>query len=293
MISVIICSYRPVLLEKIAQNIKDTIGVEYELLAFDNRQTQVGICKVYNNFMQIAKYPFVCFIHEDVRIDTNGWGQEIIKSGLLEGAGIIGVAGGMYVAKNFISWGDTPKYDRWNYWEYLEDSDTYKHKYYNPECEKVSKTVTLDGVFLFTRTEIARKYPFDEICFQDFHLYDADFTINISQQYQNYVHHGIKLIHFSSGNSLSKSYCDNLQVFHSKWNTLLPFYIRSKCTPNFVWKQKKELDNMLELLNRYKRVYGIFEACKIIKNSNSMFTLIALWGYKTIIYVKQRLSSKV
>ena len=49
MISFIICSISPERAACLEENIKCTIGdVEYEMIAFDNRQTKYGITKVYN-----------------------------------------------------------------------------------------------------------------------------------------------------------------------------------------------------------------------------------------------------
>lgn len=38
MVSIIICSVSPLLLEDLKQNIAQTIGVEYEIIAIDNRE---------------------------------------------------------------------------------------------------------------------------------------------------------------------------------------------------------------------------------------------------------------
>ena len=38
MVSIIICSVSPHLLKKLQQNIAQTIGVEYEIIAIDNRE---------------------------------------------------------------------------------------------------------------------------------------------------------------------------------------------------------------------------------------------------------------
>ena len=45
MISVIICSVKPSQVSRLEKNIAETIGhVEYEVIAFDNRNTHYGLC---------------------------------------------------------------------------------------------------------------------------------------------------------------------------------------------------------------------------------------------------------
>lgn len=43
------------------------------------------------------------------------------------------------------------------------------------------------------------KHPFDEVLFSGFHLYDLDFSMQVAQNYNNYVCHTIKIKHFSGG----------------------------------------------------------------------------------------------
>lgn len=45
MVSIIICSVSPLLLEDLKQNIAQTIGVEYEIIAIDNREKHWPIAK--------------------------------------------------------------------------------------------------------------------------------------------------------------------------------------------------------------------------------------------------------
>ena len=61
MLSLIICSINPVYLQQVKENIDSTIGVQYELLIWDNRETQKGICEVYNKMALQATFPYLCF----------------------------------------------------------------------------------------------------------------------------------------------------------------------------------------------------------------------------------------
>ena len=45
MLSIIICSVSPERLEQVTRNIHDTIGVDYEIIAIDNRVTSSALRK--------------------------------------------------------------------------------------------------------------------------------------------------------------------------------------------------------------------------------------------------------
>lgn len=79
MVSIIICSVSPHLLKDLQQNIAQTIGVEYEIIAIDNREKHWPIAKVYNYGAQQAKYPYLFFVHEDIRLLSDKWGELIIS----------------------------------------------------------------------------------------------------------------------------------------------------------------------------------------------------------------------
>lgn len=257
MISLVICSINPLLLENIKKNISRTIGIEHEFIVHDNRGTNFGICKVYNQCALKAKYPYLCFVHEDVKFDTDNWGKTIINFiKRNENCGVIGIAGGKYVPRNFISWGDNPDYDRWNFWSYSKHKNEYIHEYYNPENEEFSRVVTLDGVFLVTKKDVWDRTKFDEKIFSGFHLYDADFTVHTAQHYFNYVCHSIKLMHKSSGDGRSKDYYDNLRIFHRKWKRSLPLFT-SDITITKKYKIKKDIINIIYLFGLFKTHYGI------------------------------------
>ena len=79
MFSIIVCSISPERLSNLSQNIHDTIGVEYELIGIDNRTKKWPIAKVYNEGARQARYPYLFFVHEDVKFHTKDWGQVIIE----------------------------------------------------------------------------------------------------------------------------------------------------------------------------------------------------------------------
>ena len=93
MLSIITCSIKPEQLKAFKKNIEDTIGIPFELIAFDNRVHQYGLCKVYNECARQAKYDFLCFAHEDISFQTYDWGKIIISELSKPDCGVIGFAG--------------------------------------------------------------------------------------------------------------------------------------------------------------------------------------------------------
>jgi hypothetical protein len=218
MISVIICSRSQDLLEKLKLNIKKTIGVEYEIIAYDNSEASDGICKVYNLCSKKAKFEYLCYIHEDVHFITTDWGKELV-SNYTPDTGVIGLAGGMFKSSFPSSWGyPGMEYCRVNIFHISNEC----HLSQNPSNENYTLVDVLDGVFLFTSKLVWEEYPFDEITFDRFHLYDQDFTFNVAHKYNNYVCHTIELIHYSWG-SFNLEWANYAEKFCEKWKHELPY----------------------------------------------------------------------
>lgn len=298
MVSIIICSINKSNLKDVKVSISKTIGVEHEFVVYDNTVANDGICEVYNKCASKSNGDYICFVHEDVLFETNGWGMNIV--GFFKGnpnAGIVGVAGGMYVPKNFISWGDNNICDRWNYW-HIDEQGNSRHEKHNPLNEEFSNVVTLDGFFLFVRRGAWEINKFDEKLLKGFHLYDADFCVGVSQAYTNYVAHTIKLLHKSKGSGASKAYYDNLKKFHNKWADKLPIYVSGAESYFTSSRISKEVGNSVFLYKNFKRYYGAVKAALyfILRNSQLVAVLFvcalvkqsALEKIKKLIRVKLR-----
>lgn len=230
MISVVICSINPERCEILLKNISETIGVEYEAIVFDNRKANWGICRVYNHCAEKAKYPFLCFAHEDLLFGTKGWGNIIIN--FIErtpNCGVVGFAGGFQAHRNFSSYwtgktvgnvcdgynGNNNTYLKINYIQCI---------YSNPYCESASQVLCIDGLFHFVRRSIWEEIRYDEMRFSGFHFYDTDFTLSVSEKYNNYVLLNIDIFH-DSGGFINAEYVKNMFIFQEKWNKKLPKYI--------------------------------------------------------------------
>jgi hypothetical protein len=224
-ISIITCSIKPELCNQMLESVKNTISTDYETIVFDNREKKLGICKVYNHCAQEAKFPYLCFIHEDVIMPTPHWGTNMISfAEKTPDCGIIGFAGGTVAMRNFISWycGKKSRYRFYDPHRGDNSSSTDLHyNYQNPDNEDFAKAVTIDGVFLFVRKEIWEQNPFDEEKIKGFHFYDADFSFTIAQKWQNYVCLTEDICHFSHGN-YEKGYYEHARIFQKIWKHKLP-----------------------------------------------------------------------
>jgi len=227
MISVIISSADTARLQKVTENITATIGVPFEIIAIDNSNAQRGICAVYNEGGRAAKFDILCFMHDDVIIETAGWGKslsDVFKNN--SQIGLVGIAGAAYKSLTPSPWSsygiDT---------KYINLKQSYKYKdsatellYRNPDNRQIARVACIDGVFMCTTKEIFSSHQFDEGTFKNFHLYDVDLSINIGRKYKVMVVFDILLNHLSEGRYDKAWLQDNLKL-HEKWNHHLPINI--------------------------------------------------------------------
>lgn len=71
------------------------------------------------------------------------------------------------------------------------------------------------------RKEIWKEIKYDEINFQRFHFYDADFTFSAAQRYKNFVYLNGDVYHYSAG-KVNKDFCGSMLAFQKKWKYRLP-----------------------------------------------------------------------
>lgn len=205
------------------KNIEETIGVHYEILIHDNRETKWGLCKIYNHYARYSKYDILCFFHEDILFHTHGWGKLIIQFFQKHPqAGAVGFAGSTIKTKAPSGWHINKETTRINLIQQSSDNKI-KKEVINPYNEDFSPVSLIDGLAIITSKKIWQQCPFDENTFSGFHLYDLDFSMQITQCYTNYVCHIISIEHLSPG-SYSKEWYKETLKFHDKWEKKLPVY---------------------------------------------------------------------
>ncbi|GHV56399.1 hypothetical protein FACS1894182_02850 [Bacteroidia bacterium] len=295
-ITIIICSVKPERCEKALENISKTIGVNYEAFVFDNRELNWGICKVYNQCAEKANSPIVCFMHEDVSIETKNWGKIIID--FIEktpDCGIVGFAGGLEVEKNFIWWWYGAK--RMNVNDELTDKkDAYwkfnykNHHYINPQNEACAQVLCVDGIFQLVKKTVWSEIKYDEKSYNGFHFYDVDFSLAVAQKYKNYVLLNMDVFHDSSG-SIDKEYIKNMFIFQNKWNKKLPCYLDSSFNKpsksKIIRSELRQMIEICELCKKNRIKTGKF--LKQIGNMNGILMIPVFYIY----YWNKKITGKI
>ena len=227
MFSIIVCSIRPEQAAVLERNIASTIGVPFEFIAFDNRGTGKGICAVYNECAERAKYDMLCFLHEDVAFHTQNWGK-ILAAKLSENdCGVIGFAGATAKYPYAYGWQSLRSFTRKNYLRGSLDGGRKSLRRSGGRAD-FDRVVTLDGMALCVRREVWAGCRFDAEMLDGFHSYDTDFTTALfSKGYINYVCKSVLLEHFSVG-SFSRGWYESVLLYLQKWQGVLPLYVGSE-----------------------------------------------------------------
>lgn len=218
LISVIVCSTNSNLRNRLYENIDNNIGCDFEFLFKDNTINSEGICKVYNDLASDAKGEYLCFVHEDVLIDTFEWGGILVNKAQDRMTGVIGFAGAEKIS--YAPYWHFKDHLHYNFIQLNRTGDLIVDFSISKSEERFSEVTVLDGMFLFCRKEVWLKGSFDEVTFNGFHFYDIDFTLNTSNHFVNYVCNSFSIKHFSLG-SVNASYYSELITFCKKWKKKL------------------------------------------------------------------------
>ncbi|GAB2642959.1 hypothetical protein GCM10027035_41230 [Emticicia sediminis] len=236
MISIIICSKDPQMLQQCTTNFSENIGIEHEIIAFDNREKQWGLCRVYNFCASNARFPFLCFVHEDVLINTPNWGKQLLEFIYkTPNCGIISFVGGQFVPRNYIDWNiGKSSYSKIS--TTVLDHTKKGLRKINNVIDGYEEVLVTDGLFIFIRKVIWEEIKFDEVNFKEFHFYDSDFSFAVAQKYNNYICGNIDNIHFGIS-KFNKSFCENLVIFNKKWEKYKPRSCRKISFFQRIWSE--------------------------------------------------------
>jgi len=252
MISIIICSKYKSPLEGLVSNIADTIKVDYELIRIDNSENKSSRYSAYNLGAERSKYPYLCFIHEDVFFHKPNWGEKIIQHLQVPNVGICGLAGRDFVTKVPASWRQNmPSVN-------IIQSDKIgikrtRRKFRPSNYEYTRRAViVLDGVLLCMKKELMNTIHFDE-SIGGFHGYDFDICIQSALKgFDNYVMYDILLEHYSRGTPDATYYRKLILVF-KKWNAQLPILGYNTKQKIRYSLRKVEMEGLSRLLRKLVR----------------------------------------
>jgi hypothetical protein len=265
MISIIISSANQEQLAQVSSYIAETIGVPYEIIATGNSDGGLSISEIYNRGIDQAKYDMLCFMHEDIIIESKGWGS-ILKKTFDEHPeiGLLGVFGSDYKSITPMSWhGLEPR----NIFAHIIQS--YKHStkeplyFTNPPNSTLEYVACVDGLWLATKREVVKEFRFDESTFKGFHCYDLDYCLTVGQKYKVGVVYGISLNHLSEGSYSGEWMEDNLKL-HEKWKDVLPVNINNYSMEECARMEKRIFTHFIDMLMQLKLPAGI--AYKVLKH---------------------------
>lgn len=262
MISIIISTHKPECFEAVKASIEKTIGVAYEIIGVENH-ARYSICEAYNIGESQTKYPYLCFVHEDVLFKTIDWGKRLIS--ILEAdssIGLVGIAGTKFKSTYPTgSWGQSSflrKYKRGHVFVYTDDLVEQHIEYDDSKEPKLfEEVVCVDGVFMFTKKEIYQSCRYDDTVFTNFHGYDLDFSLQVLfQSYKVIVYRGIELIHLSQGNYTPYFTLAN-RLIQKKWKQKLPVASKDLGLDNYRLFYNNTVNNLISfkdtLLRKIKR----------------------------------------
>ena len=221
MISLVVCSRNKTVLRELQSNVDKTIGAPYEFVVIDNLDNQYNISQAYNLGVEKAKFENLVFVHEDVLFLTKDWGSLLTNALRNEEIGAVGVAGTNYLNERGI-WAEVGvPFVKGRVVH--QDKDRLFLSTYS-EGNQEEEVVTLDGVFLAARKEVAREIPFDGETLNGFHFYDADWSLRVAQKYRVIVLSSLLLLHKSYGKKDTDPDYERLrQRFLGKHDAILPF----------------------------------------------------------------------
>jgi glycosyltransferase involved in cell wall biosynthesis len=286
MISIIICSANAEELQQVSQNIDQTIGVPYEMISIDNSDRKRGICEVYNEGKKKAGFDILCFMHEDIEIKTEGWGEKLLSIfDANADIGVVGVAGGGYKALAPSGWYcleyNSPDKSFQNVIQGFKlKTKTEVHAYHNPYQQSLSEVVCVDGMWFCARKSILKDKPFDEDLLKGFHGYDVDFCLSLFGKHKIVVTYDILMKHSSEGN-FNKEWLNELLKLHRKWNKHLPMTVtRSVSKEDLYFTEKKALKNVVEQMLEWEySFYDIHRMLFSLARSRKMPLRLFFKGY--------------
>lgn len=252
MLSIIICSRTEEINPLFLSNITETIDCAFELIIIDNSQNKYSIFEAYNVGINKSQGDYLCFIHDDIKFHTRGWGtvvESIFQSD--KSIGLIGIAGAKVKTKMLSGWWDCPgQYRVINIIQHLGSGKTENWQI-GWKDKSLEEVVAVDGVFMAIPK--SDNVLFTEK-FEGFHNYDLDISFKIKQNKRKIVvTNQILLEHHSEGQVDGKWLESTLKV-HNFYSKILPLSIDEKMNADDF--KNIDYDNfrkMIYLSYKYKR----------------------------------------
>lgn len=182
-----------------------------------------SLTKSYNRGLKQAKYDHVVFCHDDLTIETNGWGVKLLKQFEKNPEyGIIGVAGTKHMPVSGQWW--EKRKSMYGRVQHTHEGKTWLSSYSDDLGQDLEEVVIVDGVF-FAIDKNKIKVNFNETV-EGFHFYDVTFC------FENYLK-GVKVgvstyirINHKSIGMTNESWEKNKVEFAERFKDNLPVDIK-------------------------------------------------------------------
>jgi hypothetical protein len=219
-ISIIVCSKDPARSQIHRQNIRRTIGCEYEYIRIDNSAGAFGICHAYNQGVERSQGELLVFMHEDVFLLEEGWGR-VLNGKFSEDAklGMIGVAGCQYFSADRPSWVAAGR--PFIHGKVIHQMDARMILTVYSWEKSDQEAVAVDGLFSAIRRDVFNAAHFDEQTFDGFHFYDIDICMQVRKTHTIKVTPDVIVKHLSGG-SYDQKWQVYSQRFVAKYRSELP-----------------------------------------------------------------------
>jgi hypothetical protein len=226
-ISFVTCSLDDRLLERLRGNLARTAGVEHELVVHRNREAAWGLARAYNSAAAGARFPLLCFLHEDVEfLSAPGWAGRVVRAyAERPDAGVAGFAGCRVKSRAPSGWLGPHHHVRQHFLQGSRDGST-EWMVNHPAGEAVAPVAVIDGMCLFVRRADWAATPFDDRTFPGFHGYDLDFCTAVGRRRTNLVFLDVDFRHDSPG-TFDRTWRQAMRAYHLKWKEVLPL----SCAP--------------------------------------------------------------
>lgn len=220
MISIIICSREKTIKTCLSDNIKTTVGCNYELIIVDNSNNNLSIFQAYNLGIEKSIGNYICFVHDDILFHTNGWGNKLLRIFSEDpNIGLIGIGGAKVKTKMPSAWWDCPENEKiLNIIQHFPNKEKKKWTFGFKRLPN-EEVVVIDGVFMAARKD--QKISFNETML-GFHNYDLNLSFEYKRKgYKIIVSNEILLEHFSLG-SLNEDWLNSNYQVHDLYEEILP-----------------------------------------------------------------------
>jgi hypothetical protein len=179
-----------------------------------------------------ATFPFICFLHEDISIETENWGRLLTGICLEKSISLIGVAGGKYKSRLLSGWYSGGR--GMDYFSVLHLNKGKEEIICIPKIweQTEAEVAAIDGIFMLCTKPAWQITRFNDALLKGFHYYDIDFSLRVAQQHRVMVTNRLQLIHYTSGGDFGDKWVRETMLYHKAMEKLLPFSVEKNIEQN-------------------------------------------------------------